>query len=501
MSRTENSIRNIRYALAGQLLGVIISFGARMVFVRTLSAEYLGINGLFSNILTMLSIAELGVGSAIVFSMYEPLAQSDEPRLRALMGLYRRAYVTIGLVVAGVGALLTPLLPFLILEMPEIPHIQLIYLMFVVNSAITYFFSYKRSFLIADQKRYITTIYRYTLFAVLNIVQILLLITTANYLLFLAAQIVFTLLENIAVSRRVDRMYPFLRVKPVPPLGPDDRATITRNIKALVLHRLGGAVLVGTDSIVISKFVGIVAVGLYSNYLLITNALSVVLGVVFSSLTASVGNLSALESRERQIGTFKAIDLAVYLCYSFATISLFVLFNPFIELWLGSEFLFDWPIVLAIAVNFYLTGVRNSLWIFKDAKGIFWPDRYRPLAEVVVNLVLSVVLAQHYGMLGVLAGTALSTLLVCLPIEPYVLYKHGFAGSPRGYYARYLLRGITALGLGALTWAIASILPWSGFVGFAAMATTCLLVPNAANILFFARSTEFQRLLTMLRRR
>lgn len=498
MSRTEKSLRNIRYALVGQFLGIAVSFVARVVFVRVLSAEYLGLNGLFSNILTMLSIAELGIGSAITFSMYEPLAQKDTPRLRSLMGIYRKAYLTIGLVIGGIGALLTPALPLLVKEMPAIPNIEVIYLLFVANSAITYFYSYKRAFLIADQRRYIATLYRYGFFFVLNVAQMLILIATANYILFLVLQVAFTVLENIAVSRKVDRMYPYLLEKPVPPIGLGDRQTLSRNIKAMVFHRLGGAVLVGTDSIVMAKFVGVVTVGVYSNYLLITNALTMVLGVLFSSITASVGNLGVEASREKQLEIFKVLDLVVFWIYSVASVSLFVLFNPFVNEWLGEDYVFEWPIVLGIAVNFYLTGVRSSIWLFKDAKGIFWPDRFRPLGEIAVNLTFSIILAQHLGVLGILIGTALSTILVDLPIEPFVLFKHGFGMSAIVYYRRYAVYSSLTILAGALTWVASTWMPLSGWGGLAVRMLLCAAIPNAIICLLFARSSQFRQLVAIL---
>lgn len=497
MSRTENSLRNIRYALAGQFLGVAVSFVARIVFVRVLSAEYLGLNGLFSNILTMLSIAELGIGSAITFSMYEPLAQKDTPRLRALMGVYRKAYLTIGFVVGAVGALLTPALSFFVKEMPAIPNIEAIYLLFVANSAFTYLFSYKRAFLIADQKRYLATIYRYGFFFVLNLAQMVILLTTANYILFLVLQVSFTLLENVAVSRRVDRMYPYLLEKPVPPISLDDRATLGRNIRALVLHKLGAVVLGGTSSIVMAKFVSVVSVGLYSNYLMITGALSIVLGVMFSSITASVGSLGVEASRERQVETFRVVDFAVYWSHSFASTSLIVLFNPFIELWLGREYLFDWPVVLAIVANFYLAGLRNSVLIFKDAKGLYWPDRFRPLAEVAVNLLFSIALAQYLGVLGVLLGTALSTILVCLPIEPYVLFKHGFDMKPFSYYWRYFRNSLLAVSTGGATFIACSYIRLPGWPGLALKLLVCIILHNGVVWIMFRRDPEFRRLLAI----
>lgn len=498
VSRTFNSLRNVKFALGGQMIGLAVSFLARMVFVRYLSAEHLGLNGLFANILTMLSVAELGIGSAIIFSMYEPLSRGDETRLRSLMGLYRRAYLIIGIVVGVVGASLTPFLPYVVGELPSIPYVNVIYLLFVANSASAYFFSYKRAFLIADQKRYIATMYRYSFFVVLNMVQIAVLAVTANYVLFLAAQLVFTLAENIVVARRVDRMYPFLRVYPTPPLKHADRVVVTKNLKAMAFHRLGGVVVTGTDSVVMSVFAGVIAVGLYSNYLLITGGLTLVLGVVFSSVTASVGNLGVEGSEAKQLDTFWVVDLAVTWSFGFAAIASLVLFNPFIELWLGSQFLFDMPVVLAIVAAFYLTGVRTSIWVFKDAKGLFWPDRFRPVVEVAVNLVVSVVLASRYGVIGVLIGTVVSTVIVCLPWEPWVLFKRGFEAPVRLYFRRYVKALVVAGLAGSLSWWISSFVVTGGLLGLMLKAAVCLIIPNLFYWVAYGRGLEFRRLLALL---
>ncbi|MGD8214483.1 lipopolysaccharide biosynthesis protein [Aestuariimicrobium sp. Y1814] len=497
-SRTTNSLRNLRYGLAGQFLSLIVGFVARSVFVHTLSAEYLGINGLFANILTVLSVAELGIGSAIVYSMYQPLAQRDEGRLLSLMGVYRKAYIAIGVAVAFAGTLILPFLPLIVREMPSIPNLQAIYLLFVANSSITYFFSYKRAFLIADQKRYITSIYRYGFFLALNAVQIFILVAFGDYLLFLLAQVAFTFAENVAVSRRVDRMYPFLRARPAPPLSSSDRQTIIQNVKALVLLRVSGAVRGGIDSVLISALAGVVAVGIYSNYLLITSALSVVFGVAFSSVTASVGNLNALGPVQKRMETFRAVDTAVYLAHSSAAVSLFVLFNPFIALWLGREYLFDETVVAAIVINFYLVGMRNSLWVFKDAMGLYWKDRFRPLPELFVGLLGSVFLGQHFGVLGVLGGGILSLLLVSLPLEPLVLFRYGLESPVRPYYLEYLMRLLLTLLAGSLTWALSRQVSAQGWSGFIVSVLACLLIPNLLNVSVFWRSVGFRRLLSLV---
>ena len=249
MSRTSNSIRNIKYAIFGQGIGIIISFFSRMVFVRILSAEYLGLNGLFTNILSILSLAELGVGPAIVYSMYKPLAEKNEYKLKALMSLYRKAYITIGIVIAVIGLTFTPFLDFFIKDIPNIPNIKLIYLMFVANSSISYFFSYKRSLIIAGQKRYIATFYRYSFYFLLNIAQIIALLLTKNYILYLGLQIISTFLENVCVSNKADRLYPFIKTKGDERLDKAEKYTIVRNVKAMIFHKVGGTVINGIDNL------------------------------------------------------------------------------------------------------------------------------------------------------------------------------------------------------------------------------------------------------------
>jgi O-antigen/teichoic acid export membrane protein len=369
MSRTSNSIRNIKYAVLGQAIGLLVSFISRIFFVRILSAEYLGVNGLFTNILSVLSLAELGVGSSIVYSMYKPLAEKDEYRLKALMGFYKKAYITIGIIIAVLGTALIPFLEFFIKDKPNVPHIQLIYLMFVVNSSISYFFSYKRSLIIADQKRYIATFYRYGFYFLLNIAQIIALVLTKSYILYLGLQIINTFIENIYISRKANELYPFLKGGEAVKMAKDEIDIIVRNVKAMMFHKLGGTVVMGTDNLLISKFVGVIQVGLYSNYLLIIKALNTVFGLAYQSITASIGNLGVIETNEKNKFIFECINLLGFWIYGVASICLINLFNPFIILWLGKEYLFPISIVLIIVINFYLTGTSFAIGE-KDIKGI-----------------------------------------------------------------------------------------------------------------------------------
>jgi len=499
MSRTKNSIRNIKYATIGQILGLMISFFARMIFVRTLSAEYLGVNGLFTNILSMLSLAELGIGTAIVYSMYKPLAEKDGSKLKALMELYKKAYITIGIAIAFLGTVLTPFLGYIIKDMPDIPHIYVIYLMFVANSSISYFFSYNRSLIIADQKKYIETFYRYSFFFVLNIFQILILIFTQNYIYYLGLQLINTFVGNIFISRKANQLYPFLREKSIVNLNKEEKNTIVRNVKALMFHRIGGIVVLGTDNLLIAKFVGIVSVGLYSNYLLITNALNMIFGLIFESLTASIGNLGVTEAKEKQQVTFETINFAGFWIYSFASICLINLINPFINTWLGKEYLFPLHLVLLIVMSFYLTGMRASVLTFRNALGLYWYDRYKPIFEVGINLVASIFLANQIGIAGIFIGTIISTLTTCFWVEPYVVYKYGFGISALTYFMKYLFYTVFMIIVGAGTWIICGAFSGATLIGFMGKMMTCVIVPNVICVVVFWKTKEFQYLLKVFK--
>lgn len=498
MSRISNSLKNIKYEIWGQTVILLISFLSRMVFVQILSSEYLGLYGLFSNILSILSFAELGVGAAIIYSLYKPLAEQNVSKIKALMKLYQRSYIAIGVAIAILGAALTPFLELMIKDMPRIPDIHIIYLMFVMNSAVSYFFSYKRSLIIADQKRYIATYYRYVFFIVLNIIQMATLLTTRNYMLYLGFQIIFTFLENLFVSRKADSLYPYIKTKNTEILDLETKNTIVRNIKAMMYHKIGGIVVYGTDSLLLSKFIGVVAVGLYSNYLLIINALNLVSNMIFQAVTASVGNLGATQTKEKAFFIFKCLNLIGFWGFGFASICLINLFNPFIRIWLSEEYLFPASLVLIIVVNFYLNGMRKSVLTFRDALGLYWYDRYKPLFEASINLIASIILVQKIGISGIFIGTAISTLTINFWVEPYVLYKYGFKTSILSYFIRYITYTVILFFGGSVTWLICSLIHEKTVIAFVIKAVVCFIVPNIIFLIAFYKTKEFKYLFETL---
>lgn len=500
MSRTLNSIKNIKFTLIGQLLSILLSFISRTVFIYYLSAEYLGLNGLFTNIISLLSLAELGVGSAITFSIYKPLANNDIPKIRVLMRLFKKAYIFIGIFMLVAGVLFTPFLGFFIKELPQIENLELIYILFLITSSLTYFFSYKRALIIADQKKYIDSVYHYAFLIIVNIVQIIVLITLGNYILFLLVKLFFTLLENYLISLKATKLYPFLKQKCDDNIDSEEKITIVNNIKALMLHRIGSIIVTGTDNLLISKFVGIVSVGLYSNYLLIIGTLNTFYSLIFQSMTASIGNLGAIESKQRTKLTFEAIDFFAFWLYAFSSIALFNLFNPFIKLWIGESYVFNNKIVFVIAINFFIQGLRKSVLTFRDALGLFWYDRYKPIFESTFNLIFSIYLAIEYGIIGVLLGTTFSTILTASWIEPYVLYKYGFSSKFNEYLKRFVSRVLMLMIIGFCTWRLTNIVEEITIKGFIIMLSINIIVPNICFVVIYFKTKEFKFLVSLIKK-
>lgn len=492
--RSKSSAKNLVVALIGQAFGLIISFIARIIFVKFLSDEYLGLNGLFTNLLTMLSLVELGVGSALVYSLYKPLADGDNEKVKSLMDLYRKAYNIIGGVVLIIGILFIPFYRYLISEVPSISHLDFIYILFVLNTAISYFYSYKRSLIICDQKRYIATIYRYVFYFLLNVFQIIVLFLTHNYILYLITQVVFTWLENICISIKADRMYPYLKDKNIKKLDKKELNTISKNVRAMLFHKIGGVVVNSTDNILISKLVGLIAVGMYSNYYLITSALDTITAQFFNAITASVGNLGACTNSKKVKETFNTTFFLNYLIYGVITVCLLILFNPFIEVWLGKKYLFDFGVVLVITICFYLKGIRKTCLTFKDALGLFWQDRYKPIIESIINLVASIILGIKYGVLGIFMGTIISTVTTSLWIEPYVLYKYYFKENIIDYLYRFIKYTLVVVLTYLIVQKIVILISIDGILGLLIKGVVSLILSILIMTIVFIKTNEIKHM-------
>jgi O-antigen/teichoic acid export membrane protein len=437
--RIKNSLNNMFYSLLMQFVSLILSFLNRYVFILVLGATYLGINGLFSNLLSMLNLAELGIGSAIIYALYKPLANKDEENISKLMNYYKRAYTIISFLVLTFGLLLMPFLGFFIKQQPDIPNFQLIYVLYLFNSAITYLFSYKSSILLADQKNHIIIKNTILINVVFAAVKILLLYLFKNFILILIFQIATTLLQNIIISSIAQKHYPFLKKYKHSYLDKQQVKSINSNIKALSLHKIGYFIVTSTDNIIISKFIGLIPLGIYSNYVLIVSSVDGLISLITNSISASIGNYIVSEDGNKTYNIFKIAFFANYILTTLCTVILYVTVNPFIKIWIGDNYLLGSFVVNVILIEFYITGMRRITDITKSAAGLFRPDRFVPLIESLINLAASLIFVNFFGIAGVLMGTILSTILTCLWTSPYFLYKIQFKRKLRSFFLMYII--------------------------------------------------------------
>lgn len=497
--RSEKSLKNVIFGWGMQVVIIVLGFVCRTFFIDILGSEYLGLSGLFANILTMLSLAELGIGTAIIFSLYKPIAEKNREQIIALMNFYQKFYRAVGCFVLVVGTALTPLLPYLIKEMPDIPYISFIYLMYVVNTGISYFYSYKSAFVNANQENFLVSLNHGICYTIMVIIQMAVLVITRNFIAYFSIQIVATLVENIIISHIANNRYPFLRSKEKYKIDKNTSHQIKVNTLAMIGHNVGTIVMGSTDNLIISKFVGIIEVGLYSNYLMIINSVNTVLTQAFTAITSSVGNLLILGEDKQKEDTFYMIFFVNFWLYGFCAIAILCLSNPFIELWVGEEYLYVMPIVVVLAAKFYCTGIRMGCNTFKSAAGLYMQDVYKPYIEVVVNIVLSLILVKHMGILGVFLGTLITTLLVATWIEPVILFKYEFGKRPWKYFAKYIwYAAVTVVSGGAAFW-LCSKIGTEGIIGFLLKIVLVAVVPNAIFLLVSFRTKEFRMLLTTLK--
>ncbi|HIT87716.1 MAG TPA: hypothetical protein IAB62_08305 [Candidatus Coprocola pullicola] len=496
--RTENSVKNSIAALVSNAFIMFLGFAIQTIFVKTLGEEYLGINGLFNNIISMLAIVELGIGPAIVSNLYKPLAENNYAQIKSLLGYYRKCYNLIGILVIGVGLLIMPFIKFFVkteITFKNFGGIYFIYILFILDASFSYFYSYKRSIIQADQKNRIINITHLICYTVMIILQIAILVVTQNYILFLIVKIIFRLLENIILSVIVDKKYRYLK-GPAEKMKKEEKQNIFTKVKGLIYHKVGGYLVLGTDNLIISAFLGVGLVGLYSNYYLIINSLYVLYCQIFSALTASVGNLIATESREANYTVYKKIVFLNFWIYGFSAAALYCMMTPFITFWLGEEFLLSNNVLIVLVVNFYMLGMRSSIGTFKDAAGIFYEDRFIPIIESVINVIASLILVQFLGILGVFIGTFLSSLIVVFYSLPHFVFQRLFGQKKMQYYKLYFKYALITF-IGVLT----TILPYrfisltAGFPNIIMLLIATVLsaiIPNVIFILFLKNTEEFQ---------
>lgn len=496
--RVKNSLKNTIYAVISNILIILVGLVTQNIFVNMLGKEYLGINGLFNNIVSMLAVVELGIGPAIIVNLYKPLAENDYKKINQLMNFYKKCYRIISCVVIIIGILILPFLNFFVdtdIKFSNYGGIYIIFLLYVLDAGLSYLLSYKRSLLQADQKnRYINIVHTLS-YILMNFIQILILIKTQNFILFLIAKLIFRFLENIIILLITNRKYPYLSSKESENLDKSDQNKIFKNVKGLFFHKIGGYIVLGTDNIIISKFLGLKVVGLYSNYYLIINSVSNLISQIFSALTASVGNLLVTTSKEKTYTIYKNIMFLNFWIYGFAATAMFNIMNPFIKFWLGEEFLLSTGVLVVLVINFYMTGMRSSIGIYKEAAGIYYEDRFIPIIESLINIIASIIFVKLFGLAGVFIGTITSSLIVVFYSLPHFVYKKVFDRSILEYYRlyfNYLFFSALSVGLTYLVLQLIYKFIEANIIRLILSAVLSFVVPCILIIIIFRKKDEFK---------
>lgn len=436
--RSVNSAKNLISSLSITLIMTLLGFFTRKVFVDNVGVEYLGLNGLLQNILGVVTLIEGGFGTSVVYNLYKPLAKKNQEKIIALLQLYKKVYRYIALGIVAFSICLFPFIDIFIKGAENLSYVSIVYFIFVFNSVIQYFTAYKWALINADQKNYKLTTINLIYQVGLNIAKLLILYYTKNYILYLIVEALFNLGLNIAIVKKVNRLYPYVCTSKKYIVETNIKTNIISNVKSLFFHSLGGYFMHSTSNIVISSFVGITIVGLYSNYTLLTGYVNSLSKQILNSVSESVGNLIAEENKERSYQVFKIIFFINFLVTSYSSILLLTIIPPFISWWLGKEYNLSSTTLILIIINFYIDGMRTSALIFKVKSGIFKQDRFSPLLQGIINLILSLILVQYWGINGVLFSYGFSILCIGFWQFPRLVYKYSFNKPLFSYFKQYI---------------------------------------------------------------
>lgn len=491
IERTKNAARNIVFGTALKLYQVVIPFFMRTAMIYLLGIEYLGLNSLFASILQVLNLAELGVGSAMVFSMYKPISEDDELTICALMHLYKKYYRIIGGLILIAGLLLCPFIPALINSgIPSDTNIYVLYLLNLAATVLTYWlFAYKNALLQAHQRLDVVSKITLGTNTLTYLFQFLLLFIFRNYYYFVITSLVMQAANNIITALIVNKMYPLYFA--IGRLPVNQVKEINRRIRDLFTSKFGTVVMNSSASLVISMYMGLTTLAVYQNYYYIITAVSGFITVIFTSCTAGIGNSIIIESEDKNFKDFKKFTFIIVWIAGFCSCCFLCLFQPFMKLWVGENLMLGFYAVIYFCLYFFLFEINHLLNTYKDAAGIWHEDRFRPLVTAITNLVLSVVMIQFWGIYGVLLAPVFSILVVGIPWLLYNLFTVLFKRNPWEYIRRLMIYSVIIVSVCIITYFICNSLPKEGIIWLIINGTVCCGVSNLLFLLLFSHMDEF----------
>lgn len=489
-SRSEYVKKNIMWGNIGNIVCSLISFISRTIFIYSLGSTYLGINGLFSNVLGLLSFTELGIGSAMNYSLYKPISENDTEKIKSLMNLYKIAYRWIAIIIGILGLILLPYINVLVNTDIEYPHLKIYFLIFLFNTVSSYFVTYKYAYVNSIQKGYILTNINTIATVLLQIIQIIILIFSNSFMIYLLAQALLGIIQKIITVIYINRHYLILTEKDIKPLDEKTKTNIIKDVKALVIHKIGDASVHQTDNIVISLFVNTKSVGLISNYIMLNTMIAKFTDTIFNSFSAGLGNLVATESLDKQKKILDLYNFIGFWIYGFVVTAFITLVQPFISIWIGADMKVDNLTMVLYFITIYLAGQSLTIYNFKVAAGIFNEDKWVAFVQAIVNLVISIMAVKIIGLPGVYIGTIVQRSIVIV-IRPLIVYKNHFKNFTIEYFVKFIWNGISVIIACFIMVIISNSINFqNSMMNFMVLMFLTLIIPNLVFLITHFKSKE-----------
>lgn len=494
IERTKNATRNIIFGIILKGYQIVVPFLMRTAMIYLMGVQYLGLNSLFTSILQVLNLAELGVGSAMIYSMYKPIAEDDNSTICALMKLYRTYYRLIGLVIAVVGCILTPFIPKLISgDIPKGMNIYILYLLNLGATVLSYWlFAYKNSILQAHQRTDVVSKVTLVTNTIQYIFQLFVLAVFKNYYLYVIVMLAAQALTNIITALAADKLYPHF--KPSGELSKHEVSKINHRIRDLFTSKVGAIIVNSADTIVISAFLGLTALAVYQNYYFILTAIIGFVTIIFSAVTAGIGNSLVVESEEKNFKDLNVFTFIICWIAGFCACCFLNLYQPFMEIWVGKDLMLSFSIVICFVIYFYVYEVNQLLNTYKDAGGIWHADRFRPLVTAIANFGMNIIMVQFWGLYGIILSTVISMLLIGMPWLFHNLFTTMFEKKHmKQYIYSIVFYAIVSIFAGVISVVICNFINFSLWVTLLIRFVICLIVPNIIFLLVYNKKDEFKQ--------
>lgn len=499
-SRAKFAYKNIIWGVINKMVSILGPFVIRSFMIKIMGGEYAGLSSLFTSILQVLNLAELGVSSAIVFSMYEPIATDNKNLICALYKFYRKAYFLIGCIILLVGIIFIPFIPNLVTGViPQGINLIYLYLIYLFNTVISYFmFGYKEALLIAYQRSDIASNILTISNIFLYLIQLIFIILIPNYYLYSFAIPISTVIANFLRSYIVDKTFPEIHC--IGKLNSSIKKDLYKRVTGLMLYKISQVFRNSFDSIILSVFLGLMAVTCYQNYYYIMNSVAALLSILSNAIIAGIGNSVVMESIEKNKKDMNIFFMLYNWLSGWCSVCLLCLYQDFMQLWLGSRYVLSMDIVVLFCIYFYSMRIGDIAAVYRQATGLWWEDKLRPIVESLVNLFLNVLSVKTFGIAGVLISTIISIIFINIPWASYILFKYYFKSSVLKYYLRIFWNALIVSLSMIVTYFLCSIITVTGIRALVLKGIVCCIVPNCIYFFIYRKTSEFKPAILLIKK-